>query len=583
MKMKLESLPNELLIELFDYINDIQLLRQFYNLNYRFNRLLFIHSRKFHLNFRSITKKDFDFICRQSLPKILHQIISLDLSDDDDTPYQIKQFLSYNFHLHQFIHLQTLSFYHIRCANTLNQILSQLSQLQHLTSLKFDQIHFHIDEINQFVQTIWSLSKLIYFHISDLNFLSYSFMSESIISSSLKELYLMESHFPIDQLTHLFECTPHLEKLSIVVYQNFIYDNLILNDSLRDILPPLTKLNLKFIGVGLSDGLEYIFQLVPNLIELKIETLHVNFDGYEWEEMICNYLPKLKQFHLQMSIHFNANDDIEKQADEFLNSFQTSFWIDERQVFFRCHWNPEYLDSEQRCPALLYSLPYAFDTFDYMDATYSKSTCWSRTDYWFYNRVRNLCIDPVEKKNEVSQFPVRFFNIRHLTIGYDIEYVGKMCPVFDQLTTLFIQYLDCQNRPYLQTLLNRAPQLQTIMFYKNNWLYFFVANKSVRRLIIRDEIYYNVQQCAELCNSTLFNQCEVLEMNLRTRGSVLDLLRKMPNLRVLIIKCERDEWKENSISSVSKQDELVKWLKRYLPAECLIQREKYGSIRIWIR
>jgi hypothetical protein len=74
-------------------------------------------------------------------------------------------------------------------------------------------------------------------------------------------------------------------------------------------------------------------------------------------------------------------------------------------------------------------------------------------------------------------------------------------------------------------------------------------------------------------------------MNLRTRGSVLDLLRKMPNLRVLIFKCERDEWKEeiNQTSLLLKQDELIKWLKHYLQSEYLIQREKDGSIRIWIR
>ncbi len=101
-------------------------------------------------------------------------------------------------------------------------------------------------------------------------------------------------------------------------------------------------------------------------------------------------------------------------------------------------------------------------------------------------------------------------------------------------------------------------------------------------IIIRDEIGYNVQECAELCSLILFNQCEVLEINLKTRGSVLDFLRRIPNLRILNFKCECDEWKDNHTSPLSKQDELVKWLKRYLPSECLIKCEKYGTIRLWI-
>jgi hypothetical protein len=284
-----------------------------------------------------------------------------------------------------------------------------------------------------------------------------------------------------------------------------------------------------------------------------------------------------------MSFRLDVDDSTEKQIDELLDSFQTSFWIDEYQLFFRCHWNPEYIDSDQLCPALLYTLPYAFDTFDYINPIYSKSTCPNKTDYWSYNHVHTLCVVPPEKKQDIFDFPVRLHNIRHLTVGYKLENLGIICPTLDKLTILYIQCLDCKVRSLLQRLLDRAPRLQTITFYKNNWLYFFVASKSVRRVIFRDGIYYNVQQCAELCSSTLFNQCEILEINIRTRGSVLDFLRTMPNLRTLIFKCERDEWKENQTSSLSKYDELIKWLKRYLPSECLIKREKSGTIRLWIR
>ncbi len=90
--MELESLPNELFLEIFDYVNDLDLLRIFYNLNCRFDRLLSIYTRNFHLNFRSISKKDMDLICVDVFSLRMHKIVSVELSDDDDTPYQSEQF-----------------------------------------------------------------------------------------------------------------------------------------------------------------------------------------------------------------------------------------------------------------------------------------------------------------------------------------------------------------------------------------------------------------------------------------------------------------------------------------------------------
>lgn len=81
--MNLETLPNELIIYIFKYFNSIQLLRSFHNINTRFNKLVDLH-----LDFQGITKHDFDYICHEKLPSIIHQIISFRLSDNFDTPEQ---------------------------------------------------------------------------------------------------------------------------------------------------------------------------------------------------------------------------------------------------------------------------------------------------------------------------------------------------------------------------------------------------------------------------------------------------------------------------------------------------------------
>ena len=65
-KMTFESLASELILDLF---------YSFYNLNSRYNTLLLKHFRVCHLNFQSISKRNFDSICQQQLPFILNQII----------------------------------------------------------------------------------------------------------------------------------------------------------------------------------------------------------------------------------------------------------------------------------------------------------------------------------------------------------------------------------------------------------------------------------------------------------------------------------------------------------------------------
>jgi len=213
--MELESLTNELFLEIFDYVNDLDLLRIFYNLNFRSDRLLSISIRNFHLHFRSISKKDMDLICGHVFPIRMHKIVSLDLSDDDDTPYQSEQFFKYNFRFYEFVGLERLSLHNIRIPVVLYKIIIYLRSLPHFTRLKIDQIHFDIDEVPVFIEKIWSVSTLTYLSILDRDFPSCLFMSDIMISLSLKHVCFMENYFSIDQLMRLLKCTPYLEKLSI--------------------------------------------------------------------------------------------------------------------------------------------------------------------------------------------------------------------------------------------------------------------------------------------------------------------------------------------------------------------------------
>ena len=78
---KFELLPNEILIECFDYLNAPDIFYSFDQLNSRFNNL--IRTIFLRINFQSIRKSIFDQFCTTMLlnPEIQNQISSLQLSN----------------------------------------------------------------------------------------------------------------------------------------------------------------------------------------------------------------------------------------------------------------------------------------------------------------------------------------------------------------------------------------------------------------------------------------------------------------------------------------------------------------------
>ncbi len=59
--MTLELLPNEIIIECFEYLNAFEIFDSFDQLNYRFSKL--IRTVPLHLNFQHVRKQIFDHFC----------------------------------------------------------------------------------------------------------------------------------------------------------------------------------------------------------------------------------------------------------------------------------------------------------------------------------------------------------------------------------------------------------------------------------------------------------------------------------------------------------------------------------------
>jgi len=92
--MIFELLPNEILIECFDYLNALDIFYSFDKLNSRFDKL--IRCLSLQLNFEHIRKITFDQFCIKMLlnSELKTQIYSIRLSNDG-TSGQIQAFLSF--------------------------------------------------------------------------------------------------------------------------------------------------------------------------------------------------------------------------------------------------------------------------------------------------------------------------------------------------------------------------------------------------------------------------------------------------------------------------------------------------------
>ena len=329
--LQLEILSNELLLYIYKYLSTADLIHAFSGLNSRFDYLVYAHLRNDTINFQSILKEDFDVVCQKYLPVLSDYIISLHLSNDDETPKLCELFLSYGFTLDRFIHLKSLSIYYINSSDTINQMIDQCHHLMHLNRLSLidcEANKWMESTIINIINNIWSLSKLTHCTINDIALNATWLAQISVISSSIEYLFIGNVDNSINILHHLFEFIPRLQRLTTKwFYQRELNDY-------RSVFSSLISFKTCFRrNSHLVTGL---IQSMPNLCYLTLDIHDSSISGYDWKKLIVNYLPKLKIFRLKMTFNFSNNDNIYERTDELIDSFRTSFWIEQHQWYVRC-------------------------------------------------------------------------------------------------------------------------------------------------------------------------------------------------------------------------------------------------------
>ncbi|CAF1476845.1 unnamed protein product [Rotaria magnacalcarata] len=275
--MTLESLSNELLLDLFELFDAVNLLRAFSGLNTRFNSLLYTDVRSYRVDLRSISKEDFNILYPAYLPLISNSIIYLRLSDDEDTPY-------------------------------FRDVIDQIWKLPKLSHLYWD---FAFKYKRHFSMPTYLSISLQYLTIRNYDCCSYDFSRLFEKTPRLRKCFISSNSDEDDDLPISREFLPAPQSLSVT--------RLILL-SIRS-LPLMTSL----------------FKLLPSITRLKVEIYSITLDGHQWKEMIVNYLPQLKDFQFKIdldlcrSIDDSTNED---KVDQYLSTYRTSFWIEHHQCVY---------------------------------------------------------------------------------------------------------------------------------------------------------------------------------------------------------------------------------------------------------
>ena len=339
----LESLANELLLDIFDYLDVVPLFQAFQGLNSRLNTLIFDRVPAYHLDDQFTSKCDFDIIFQEYLSSIVDRVVSLRLSNADQ---QIVE----DFPLRQFVGLKSLSSCRIRSVETVNEILAVLPHLPNLTQLKLIDCYVpYEDAILSIMNQIWSLPKLNYCSVDTYFGRALDVNALTVTSTSLEYLGIEIAELPFNELIHLLQQTPRLRNLRATIRCGEI------NGQFLAAALHVRTMNILFNGP--VSVMSHLFQNTPNLRHLTLEMKYTYVNGHEWKQILIDCLPKVEVFRLKMSFYFAQDVNREEHVNGVIESFRIPFWLSERRWFVQCDWHSH----QPWNLGLLYTLPYAFD------------------------------------------------------------------------------------------------------------------------------------------------------------------------------------------------------------------------------
>ncbi|CAF3814433.1 unnamed protein product [Rotaria sordida] len=454
-----DRLPVELLYMIFQFMSNCDVIWSFFDVSPYLNAVL--NNYNWHkLNFKSISKIHFDFICNHLN---LHKIISLTLSDDLKTPGQVQLFFN-RFNLQDFINLRSLTFLSITNED-IYPILFNLPKLKYLTSLITECRSSQPLLLGQILTQLKSLENLSVSHgdIFDHNV--------ALPLRNLKVLHAGTCNFL--ELRRLQMIVPSLVSLKINLQAN--HQLQLLSDF--DIWSSLERLNLTLNHETTTTFIE-IQRLLFHFYNLIHLTLNIRgsadnlADGYRWET--CSTIIRLRKFNFIIEFQDPFTDD-SQVMNEILKSFSTSFWRDIKKWYVAITTHNVYTIS-------------CFNDQLFIIPTTSLPLSTSFDNHWYYSKTKRIKIS----KNISSINLNQFYNLERLDL-------------FDENKLLLIdninQFIHLRHLIIHQNISNKI--LCNILKHNSNIDHLTLSQNNFHQLIPLENIHYlHIENIIKFTNRT---------------------------------------------------------------------------------
>lgn len=492
--MKFEFLPNEILIECFQYLNTFEIFYSFNQLNNRIDAL--IHNIPLSINFDKVNKLMFDQFCKTN-PEIKNKIYSIKISNKDQC-FQAKIFLSY-FPLNSFSSLRKFQV----IIPSYQQIYGEQPdptyyldiKLTDLLSLKLQALT--IPYVCQSIFDIPPISSILNLTIG---------LSGTLDFCQLLKQFPRLKHLRLNHVRNLHvnetdtnQCGIHLEKLI------------------------LHEFKCEFKNV------ELFVKQIPNLKSLTISNSYYNTDminAIRWEKLITSSLLYLKKFELKFYLPSRRNE--RNAIIDKLKKFQTDFWQNK-------HWYTEYVIHDRFL--MFYTLPYPMNKYQFE----SSETRYSNGTNRFTNVTHLSIYLTLPNKNHQYYFPnVISISLCSLSYGSNliVEYIQYLQQIINLSKLKHLEITDglrIDDLSILLELFKQTPQLSSMIINEYN-LKVALQNEELcqhfnRLICVLDTSFWPDIQLDRFCE--VFSNLEHLACSINHEDNLMFLIEHLPKLSTL--------------------------------------------------
>ena len=531
MVTKFEVLPNEILIQCFQYLNAPYLFHSFDQLNHRFNDL--IHHIPLHMNLsEDLGKSILDNFCIKMLlnSKIKDQVYSLNLpslEDNDHAGLRTNRFLSF-FPLEDFVNLRKFK------ANV------------YVNFLSIGTISWDFDRIAMLDFSVVAFPKLRALSLSRLHERSKNLESFRLSITSLtleicefNDFYWLSQHAPM--LQHLHLCR---------LYGSDCF----VNKPMKEPFPYLKKLIIDDFIYASFDRFETFIKFTPNLENLTISVDKKDLiDAARWERLITRSLLSLNTFQFKFSCsRYNVELDIMIPK---LEEFQSDFW---RKTHY---WFTTYAIADDSI--CIYTIPYVSNKYE-LKSNYERHRNYLTNNSDTFINVTNLKLSCKILKKKCEDY---FSNVTSLELEGDsnsltieeIECLKKIVNPF-HLKQLDLSRLPGINSSLLLKLLDQIPQLSVLSVWRDDLINYFnnselckCLNNMIKKLYVegRGDDLFKMDDFYKV-----FRNIEHLQLEDSISEELFLSLSRLPKLSTLQAKYRGMNDPGRSISVI--ENELIK-------------------------